>query len=342
MWLASSTLSACSGPSPDPSAASDFDVVFEEVARVSLEEDASDPIADIEMVSRRPGGGYLVVDALGDEVRVFDQNGDLERKLGRSGDGPGELDSPMSAVEVTDGRVFVAQRANPRLTVFLPDGNPLTLSVPGAYGWWLGDLGDRLAVGIGSRGDRFALLSYGGDSLASFGPVAREVIEVPFWIYYAREHAAVYGDRIAINTSFYPSVRIFDSDGTLLDSIGDAPESWVQAGPPPVDQARDDDAREAVRAWSRSFSIVAGLHGMSTGHLVVQYGRFEPTEQDTYHVRPTTVDVYDSEGAKVISDVALEDQVLAGGLRLLVLVGRPPEPWTLAEYELRRPADAAR
>lgn len=301
-----------------------------EVGRVVFEESSDDPIAAISFLSRRPGGGFLVVDAPGNEVILFDSNGRLERAMGRAGDGPGELDAPTAGVELPDGRVMVTQRGSPRMTVFWPDGDPESFTVPGVYGWWVDDLGGRLALGIGSRGDRFVLTSYEGDSLASFGAVQEEVNQVPFWIYYARENATAWAGQVAINTSFYPTVRIFSREGALVDSIGEAPESWVQASEPPVDRARGPDAQEAVKEWSRGFSMVAAVAGLESGHLVVQYGRFSPTEQDTYHVEPTSIDIYDPMGAKVASGLDVRGRVLAGGDELLVLVGEPPEPWTVA------------
>ncbi len=308
---------------------------FEEVGRVTLEEDPADPIAAISSLTRRPGGGYLVVDGLSDQVHVFDANGRLQQLLGRSGDGPGELDAPTAAVELADGRVLVAQRANPRMTVFPPDGPPSSRTLPGLYGQWLADLDGRLAVRIGSRGDRFVVTTYEGDSLASFGVIADAVNETPFWIYYARENAARFGQRIAINTSFFPTIRVFSMEGELVDSLGSAPDSWVQAGAPPVDQARTPATQEAVKEWSRQFTVVSALAGLESGQLVVQYGRHSPTDQDTYAIEPTTIDVYSADGTKVASEVEVSGPVLAGGPDLVVLVAEPPEPWTLARYVWR-------
>lgn len=327
-------LVACAESGADDTEAS-TDGAFEEVGRITLEEDPADPLASISSLTRRPGGGYLVVDGLSDEVHVFDADGRRQRVLGGSGDGPGELDAPTAAVELADGRVLVTQRANPRMTVFPSAGPPSLRTLPGVYGQWLADLDGRLAVRIGSRGDRFVVTTYEGDSLASFGALADAVNETPFWIYYARENAARFGQRIAINTSFYPTVRVFSTDGVLVDSLGSAPDSWVQAGAPPVDQARTPATQEAVKEWSRQFTVVSALAGLESGQLVVQYGRHSPTDQDTYAIEPTTIDVYNADGTKVASGVEVSGLVLVGGPDLVVLVAEPPEPWTVARYAWR-------
>ena len=324
--------SACFTEEPTEARRADFDDLFEEVDRVVLEESADDPIVRIGAVLHRPSGGFLLVDEVGHKVRLFDAEGQLERALGGPGDGPGELDTPTAAVELVDGRVFVTQRANRRLTVFDREEDPFALTGPGLYGWWLADTGNGLIIGVGSRADRFVLTDYTADSLASFGPLDPEVNEIPFWIYYARESATLFGDAVAINTSFYPTVRLFSPAGDSIGIIGSAPTTWIQAGPPPVSRADSPEARDAVVEWSKGFSVVAGLAGLDDGPLVVQYGRHAPYDQDLYAVQPTALDVYSAEGVKLAADVTFAEPVVGGGPELLVLVGEPPEPWTVARY----------
>jgi len=327
--------SACS---PDPAmkqGTPNFEAVFEELDRIELEEPPKTPIVGITSVNRRPGGGFIVADELGDRVYLFDLDGRIQRALGGSGSGPGELDAPTAAVERADGHVFATQRANRRLTEYTPSGDAIALTVPGRYGAWLLDLGDGLVAGVGSPADRFVVMTYGGDSLSSFGALDPEVNERPFWIYYARESATLLGDLIAINTSFYPTVRLFNLSGDSVDMIGRAPSGWVQAGDPPVDRARTPQDQASVREWSSGFSIVSGLAGLDDGRLVVQYSRFAPSTRDLYRTEPFAIDVYDREGTVLAEQVPLDAPIFCGGADLVLLVAEPPEPWTLARYRWR-------
>lgn len=92
----------------------------------------------------------------------------------------------------------------------------------------------------------------------------------------------------------------------------------------------------AVEEWSTGFSIVSAVAGLESGHLVVQYGRFAPTDQDRYYVDPTSIDVYGPDGSKVATGMNVPGRVLVGGDELLVLVGEPPEPWTVARLTWER------
>lgn len=327
---------ACGRDQPEVGLAPEsFPSVFEAVGTVTLQEDPSDPMVGLTFLTRRPDGGFAVADELGDKVRLFDAQGRLEATFGGPGDGPGELDAPTAVVELPDGRVFVTQRATPRLTVYPPGSDPIALTLPGRYGTWLHDVGDRLVAGIGSRDDRFAVISFQADSLASFGPLQPEVNQRPFWIYFARERAAAWSGGVATNTSFYPTIRLFDLAGEDIGTIDLSPTGWTPADDPPVDRASTAGDRDAVRDWSTSFTIVSGLAAVGDDHLVVQYGRFAPTDQDPYRVEASSLDVYTLDGDRVAVDLASPQPILGGGAELLLLGSEPPEPWTIERYRLR-------
>ena len=55
---------ACSADGPEATPGPTFEMLFDEVARVSLEEDPADPMVGITSLSRRPAGGWVVTDEL--------------------------------------------------------------------------------------------------------------------------------------------------------------------------------------------------------------------------------------------------------------------------------------
>jgi len=330
--LAAVVVVAACEPSADRN---EFDDFFVELQRIQLEELPDDPIVGIHHVSRRPDGGFAVADQRAGRVRLYDAAGRLEEVLGQRGDGPGEFRSPTGAIELPSGRVVVTEGSDPALTIFTPDREVRLGRVPGHYAFWVDRVGDDIVVGLGSRGDRFAVLTESGATMNTFGGVDREVNEVPFWIFFARDRAAVIGDRIAINTSFYPTVRIFDVAGDSLDTIGSPPPVWISAEAPPIDQLSGPGDRERIEEWSRGFTVVRALATVADTLLVVQYGRHDPIEGDPYHVRPGVVDVYTVEGRKLAEAVDPGRSVVGGGRELLVLSAEPPEPWTISVYGWR-------
>ncbi len=332
-WVALVTC-ACQGPpdSPNPSWP-----LLERIATVELEERPEDPIVGVDRIGRRPGGGFILADERAGRVRLYDRVGRLERVLGQPGDGPGELDGPTAAVELRDSRVLVVQRANPRLTIFDASDSTTLSRVPGQYGFWAEWVEDRVVVGVGSRNDRFAMIATDGALLSTFGTLDPLVIETPFWIFFASENAAVLGDEIAINTSFFADVRIFSLEGDSVRSFGVPPASWIQPTPPPVDGLSETAARARIAKWASSFTVVREIAAVNDSLLVVQYGQHVSVDGDPYRVSPMGLDVYTKRGEKLAEDVPMELPVVGGGRELIVLVAEPPSPWTIALYEWRAP-----
>ena len=308
---------------------------FAEVGRLEFEESAEDPIVGIEYVGTRPGGGYIIADRHAGRVRLFDETGHQTSVVGRPGEGPGELVEPSGAVEFPDGRVVVVQRANPRLTMFPPDSAPVVKRIPGQYGFWAQQTDRGFVAGVATRATRFASFDAGGTPLATFGTRDPAIEATPFWIFFASEHATVVRDLVAVNTSFFPQIRLFSLTGDSVGLIGEAPHDWVPVSAPPVSDLSAPGSRERIAEWSRSFSVVRQIAAVADTLLVVEYGVHDPQEGDPDFVRSTTVDVYSLDGRKLASEVLLPGPVVGGGKRLLVLVGEPPSRWAIAAFDWR-------
>lgn len=324
----------------DPGAPTELSDVFIEVGRVELEESEFDPIVRIDHIGRLPGGGFILADRHAGRVRLFDAEGRETRVLGQPGEGPGELDEPSAATLLPDGSVVVVQRGDPRLTVFEGDSASV-IRVPGAYGYWVASVGDRLIAGVATPQERFAVLDLDGEAHRPFGSRDPAVAATPFWVFFARENAAVLGDEIAINTSFFPTIRIHGVDGDSLRTFGSAPPGWIDPMTPPVEGIQAPGDRQRIEEWARSFTVVKALAAVGADHLVVQYGRHEPNEVDSYEVAPRSIDVYEASGRKVAEDLELSHPVVGGGEELLVLTGEPPRPWTIARYAWKEPEGAS-
>lgn len=327
-------LAACGPPSGDAQDTS-FDDLFVEVSRVEFEESANDPIVSIEYVGERPNGGYIVPDRHAGKVRLFDQAGREDLVLGTAGDGPGELNEPAGAVELSDGRVAVVQRANPRLTIFIPNADPILEAVPGQYGFWATAAEGGFVAGVATQDTRFARFDEDGSAASTFGVRDPVIADTPFWIFFARDHAAVLGETIAVSTSLFPTVRLFSADGDSIGSFGHPPPAWEPVSEPPVSDLSAPGSRERLEEWARSFTIVGNLATVSDSLLVVEYGRYDPREADPYFSVPTTVDVYNASGDKLAEGISLPGPVVGGGAQLLVLVSEPPNSWTVSALEWR-------
>ena len=68
-------------------------------------------------------GRIFVSDSKEANVKVFDQNGDYIRTIGRKGQGPGELQMPNDIYIDTKGRLYISDVWNERLSVFNRQGD---------------------------------------------------------------------------------------------------------------------------------------------------------------------------------------------------------------------------
>lgn len=324
----SATFGACETGPPaalDPT----FDNLFPEFARLSLEELPDDPLAEITSLRPLSNGGFVVVDGQSDRVREYGSTGRLRRTLGSSGDGPGELRQPTDAVEGPEGELHVIERGSPRHTVFWSADSVTTTELPGLYGFWLQETDIGLVAGVGTPRERFASLSYDGDLIARFALRKPEIQETPFWVFFVRERATALGDRIYINESFSPTIRVFSPSGDSLHAFGTTPQNWIDPTHPGIATISNPADRERIEAWARSFSVVTDI-AATDSVLIVQYGRHNPSPTDSYHLVRKNADVYSMNGRKIVEGLELSKRILSGGEGIYVLEAEPPNPWTIS------------
>jgi hypothetical protein len=80
----------------------------------------------IRSVAPAADGRVFVLDNQVPVVRVFGADGAHLYSFGRRGSGPGEMVSPDALALLPDGRVLVRDPRNARISVYAPDGEPLT------------------------------------------------------------------------------------------------------------------------------------------------------------------------------------------------------------------------
>ena len=97
---------------------------FEEVYRVgSALGEAWQEFGTIGRVGFDETGNLHVLDRLTARVVVVNPDGDFVREFGRRGEGPGEFQSPMDMVVMSDGRVVIADRGHRAYHIFDPAGD---------------------------------------------------------------------------------------------------------------------------------------------------------------------------------------------------------------------------
>lgn len=322
---------ACTGDSPK--AEQSFDQAFREVDRIQLEETPDDPIVAITDLHPLDDGGFAVVDGPASRLRIFNADGSIRGTFGREGDGPGELKQPTGVSVDGTGSLFVVERDSPRLSVFGTDGFITSWSLPGAYGSQVDEADDGLLVGVGTRAERFALVSRSGELRTLFAPRPAAVESTPYWVFLVQDRAVRLGDQILINTSFFPTIRTYTSAGGESGSFDVTPSGWLPPTAPEESWFEGPSNDASIAAWMSSFTMITGLATIGDSILVVQHGGYDPQPDDMRREYNAGVDVFSVRGAKLAENLVLTQPILTGGNRLYVLVDQPPAAWTLGVFE---------
>ncbi|MCC6929156.1 MAG: hypothetical protein IT359_09220 [Gemmatimonadaceae bacterium] len=245
------------------------------------ESEGAASFSNIAGVVRLGDGRVVVGDASTNELRVFDQSGDLVRKLGRKGRGPGEFDGLLKLVRVAD-TVGAVDRAG-RLQIFAPDGSLLrsvarpafrvgALAFQGSYfaDWTL------LAFGYPEPPDMTRSRSIAPMTVGLVSPDGRDQriidtlpgVEVvrsgggpPLPVQFApQSYLVVAGERACGGYPLTWEVKCFDRTGRLVSrTVRDVPraplsgearafhESETMRGMRSAPKAQQDEVREMLR-----------------------------------------------------------------------------------------------
>jgi hypothetical protein len=309
-----------------------FDEIFALEARIELEETDSALITALPGLDVDGAGRLLIPEPAAGEARIYGPDGGLQHRLGRRGDGPGELQRPAAAVFGPGGSVYISDTGSPRITRFAP-GLELdtTFVLDGAhFGGPIGVLpGGVVSFAMRSGPDALMYDIYGHDGRrrASFHHLHPLIRTDPAWMSAARSRVAVGRGRIYVADNLLYPVQRYDFAGRHVDSVG-TPEPGTFQGPP---------AWSRFARWRRTFTTIAGLGVHRDSLLLVTHEALDP-EVISYEEATYLLDVY-SLGPKVIKlyeDVPLPGRLLHVGERVYLLLGRPPElaAWTVGRYHL--------
>ena len=152
-------------------------------------------------------------------VQVFDLNGTYLRKWGAYGTGEGQFNKARDVYVNMEGvqtpEVYVADQGNHRIQVFELNGTFLRQF--GSYGNNLGQLNNPLGVCVGPDGKVYAS-SHHGQKVQVFEQNGSSVREIAIGMYAA--DLAFSGDKLVVAGGAHHRVKIFETNGSLLTTLG--------------------------------------------------------------------------------------------------------------------------
>lgn len=317
-----------------------FEQAFASAGRAVLEEPDSALISEIQGLDVAPDGRLAVADQQTDRLRVYGPEGRLLADLGGEGEGPGELQNPLDPAFTADGHLYVVQGGGSRVTRFGPGfayDTAWRVDV-GLYPEAAEPLGNRLLVYVNrSQAGARSLRVYDptGRPVTTFHPRRPEYREVPYWSAPARRLVAVSESHVVAGGNMLYPLVLYGRDGSLRDSIGSPPESWVQPPKPEPGALRPPNQMQKYERWRRTFTTIDEIAIYRDSLLVVAHRELDPDivayEEATYRA-----DVYDiAARRKLLEDVLLPGRLVAGGRHVHLLVSTPPDPWVVERFRIR-------
>jgi hypothetical protein len=240
---------------------------------------------------RDPAGGFLVSDEREAQIRRYADDGKLLWHAGRRGRGPGEFEAPTAVVRLRTGEVAAFDRGG-RLTVFDGDGQRVLRTVETR----LRHLSDAALLDDGSllvaaivEGDWDAPRLHVVDpvtgairpgAFAAFTPFrrspAKDAATVAGWT-----RLSVRDGRVAAVFATSDTVYVFDTQGRHLRDIP-IPFTRFRPAPRSVPRHANTDPRARMR-WLSSFDLVADVHWLPDGDLLVPFQSIDGTDGTTRH-----------------------------------------------------------
>lgn len=222
------------------------------IRTITLEENDADIV--VAPYLRGDSGGFLMSDAKTSQVRLYDSVGRIRRTIGRRGGGPGEFDTPIAAVRLTDGNLVVADLMG-RITVFNAANDSVLRAfrapVGPIYGLVAGADDELLILGRGRSKKSGSLihrwLPYVDSVSSSFFPTPGAAHVLKAASSYGWLAADRRGDSLVVVFSLLDTAFVLSESGIVVDRIH-LPSRVFRPVPAKEPRERTPQARRALSA----------------------------------------------------------------------------------------------
>lgn len=287
-------------------------------------------------VKPEAGGGFLVADALEQQLRLYAADGRLLRHFGRRGSGPGEFHQLSAALRLNDGTILAGD-FNGRLTRFDSAGTRVLRTSSSGLGpiYEMLALNDSVVVIVGRKGGQMR------SPLVHEWNVGRERITRSFfaapqgppgfsaaYAFTGFATAAVRGDTVAVVFALQDTVRLYVR-GREIEKLPLHFRAFRRLAEP----LSPDAPPPRFQAWLESFSAANGLYWLQDGSFLIQYLDQKGSDRlfSLLHMRRNGEPVWEAPGTPRL--LALSPK---GSLVFVKRGAEAPNEWSIASLSAGR------
>ena len=313
-----------------------FSKIFERQKVIELHEDI-EPISVIVGFSVDSRGNILIGDLQNHNIKIYDQNGNLLKIIGRQGEGPGEF-RMIRGIDIDfNGKIYVSDMTNRRISIFDSSGNFLnsfivTESHPcdriKLYGdhIFIGGLKQIIEKSTSSYAYGLYIHIYDkkGNFIKSFYPTNKRALKLnvigPFVAFDISKEGYIY----CVQRTFY-EISKYSSNGEFIKSFSRKAAFYR----PVIKQPETVKTRAELDQWYEKWHQVLGLFVLDN-YIIVQILIRKPSKY--------AIEIYDSKG-HFISGPILTPYRLLGvdhNSYLYFQVDEPPNTYKIAKYRLSK------
>ena len=169
---------------------------------------------------------YVVSDSKSNCLKIFSRNGDFVRKIGKKGQGPGELQDPyVVAVDEKTSMLYCGDQGNSRISCFTFDGEFKNIIKTSLSIWDMESYNGLIyaAAYNGTKQSLFSLYNNEGTLIKSFGTFFdKRINELPYNYkqdLYSEVCLRIEKELLYVFYERLPYISVYDLDGQLLRQI---------------------------------------------------------------------------------------------------------------------------
>jgi len=260
---------------------------------------------------------FVFVDFSGKKVVMFGKNGNFERFIGGTGEGPGEFQLPKSVAIDKKGRIYIADNERRRINIYDKEGNFLNSFIITGLHWVpyvmkIDSVGNIYMGGYKEdfehpfTGTWIHKYNSSGKYLKSFFPT-NEIAKGQIMAYYSLCSFDIDSENYIYATQATEyKIYKYDSEGNLLKKFGKAPPYYIRPqkfpSPEKWQLMSDKEQENIINSWTHLTKVIL----VKNKYLLLVLERKEQAKKGYKFL----IDIFDKNGDLIAGGIGTNYKLL--------------------------------